>query len=151
MTDDHTSAFEVAVIPPNVTLVKMTHNIGTTGYDIPGEIVRYTLIVNNFDSRAIDKNTIFLTDPVPANTELIVTEPAVTVTNPAATGLTLNYIAINDSTDQVEFSTDGSDFSYQPTDGGSGTDSSVTHIRFVPTGSMSAASSFTVTFMVRIE
>lgn len=151
VTDDHTSAFEVAVIPPNVTLVKMTHNIGTTGYDIPGEIVRYTLIVNNFDSRAIDNNTIFLTDPVPANTELIVTEPAVTVTNPAATGLTLNYIAINDSTDQVEFSTDGSDFSYQPTDGGSGTDSSVTHIRFVPTGSMSVASSFTITFMVKIE
>ncbi len=138
-------------IPPNVTLVKMAQNIGTTGYDIPGEIVRYTLIVNNFDSRAIDNDTIILTDPVPANTDLVVTEPAVTVTNPATTGLTLNYITIDNNTDHVEFSTDGSDFSYQPTDGGTGIDSSVTHIRFVPTGSMNASSSFTVTFKVRIQ
>jgi uncharacterized repeat protein (TIGR01451 family) len=150
-TNDSDSVDITLVTPPDVTLVKMAQNIGSTGYDIPGEIVRYTLIVNNFDSRAIDSNTIILTDPIPANTVLVVSEPAVTVTNPAATGLILNYIAIDDNTDQVEFSTDGSDFSYQPTDGGSGTDSSATHIRFVPTGSMNASSSFTVTFMVRIQ
>ncbi len=137
--------------PPNVTLVKMAHNIGVTGYDIPGEIVRYTLIVNNFDTRAIDNNSITLSDPIPSNTELVVSEPAVTVTNPAATGLTLSYIAVDNNTDQVEFSTDGVDFSYQPTDGGSGTDSSVSHIRFVPNGAMNASSSFTVTFKVRIQ
>jgi uncharacterized repeat protein (TIGR01451 family) len=156
-TNDSDSVDFTVTSPPDVTLVKMTQNIGSTGYDIPGEIVRYTLIVTNFDSRSFNNDSIILSDPIPANTELVVADPAITVSNnTAVTGLTLTYVAIDDATDEVEFSTDGADFSYQPSDTGTGTDSSVTHIRFVPTGSMNGSSggtdpSFTVTFMVRIK
>jgi hypothetical protein len=97
-----------------------------------------------------------LADPIPANTTLVTVEPAVTISNPAATGLTFTYTAIDSTTDNVEFSSDGgATYSHQP-DPSSSTDSSVTHIRFRPTGVMNGASggtnpSFTVTFMVVID
>ena len=159
VTDDQTSSFNLPA-PPNVTLAKMLLNVGTSGYDIPGEIVQYTLIVTNADSRTLDNDSIYLIDQIPANTTLVaaetVADPAVTVSNSTAvTGLTLNYTAIDSSTDDVEFSQDGINFNYQPTADGVGIDDTVTHIRFHPTGAMKGTfgttSSFTVTFKVRID
>ncbi len=156
VSDDRIAAFSVYNPPGNVTLVKLKHNVGPTGYDIPGETVRYSLIVTNFDSRAIDSGSLELVDPIPANTALVAIDPVVTIANdPSVTGLTLTYSGLSVATDQVEFSTDGSDFSYQPVNSG-GIDPNVKYIRFVPTGSMNGASgssnpSFTATFKVRIQ
>jgi len=157
VSDDLSGVFSIYNPPGNVTLVKMKHNVGPTGYDIPGETVRYSLIVTNFDSRAIDSGSLELVDPIPANTALVAIDPVVTISNaPATTGLTLNYLGLTSATDQVEFSTDGSNFNYQPSNIVNGTDPNVTHIRFRPTGGMNGASggnnpSFTTTFKVMIK
>lgn len=147
------------VRPPDVTVLKSLTTLsdptgGGTPYSIPGALVRYSLVVGNFDTFALDNNSLVLTDPIPAGTSLVVTEPVVTiVNNPAATGLTMVYNHRGDLTDQVEFSSDGSNFAtYIPIDDGSGVAPAVTHLRIRPTGAfLGGGRTFTVSFTVRLQ
>lgn len=101
-------------------------------YAIPGSIVRYDLNVSN-PGISVDSNTLNLTDIYPSDVSLITTGAgAFAFTDgPFASGLTYNYGGPTDATDSVEFSIDGIDFSYTPT---APSDSTVTHVRFRPSG-----------------
>ena len=70
-------------------------------------------------------------------------------------GLTYSFITLDDLTDSLDFSIDGTDWSYAPTPVG-GIDSAVRHIRIRPTGSFSGASGgnnavFSIEFKVKIQ
>lgn len=126
-------------------------------YAIPGGVVQYTLTVTNTGLGSPDNNSIIITDPIPANTELVVTDPVVTISNVVAdTGLTISYVSPTDNSDDIYFSTDGADFTYQPTADANGADTSVTHIRVNPQGEFSTSDgstlpSFSLSFKVRIK
>ena len=161
--NDSASVDFTPIAYPNLTIIKTAATYsdpahGTTNpYDIPGAVVEYTLTVTNTGLGATDADSVKLVDPIPANTALVVTDPPVTISNvPATTGLTLTYTSLNDLTDHVEFSADGTDYTLIPTADGNGTDTSVNYIRFSPAGAFSASDgvtnpSFTVTFKVRLQ
>jgi len=101
-------------------------------YFIPGAIIRYNLAVEN-PGQSVDAGTVALTDIFPPDVSLMTSGTGafefVDGANPS--GLAFSYGGPSDMGDAVEFSTDGSDFSYTPA---SPFDSDVTHVRFSPTG-----------------
>lgn len=101
-------------------------------YAIPGAIVRYDLNVSNLGV-SVDANTLNLTDVFPQDVALVTSGTgAFTFTDGAfASGLSFNYNGGADMSDSVEFSIDGTDFTYVPT---APTDTDVTHVRFKPIG-----------------
>lgn len=101
-------------------------------YAIPGAIVRYDLNVSN-PGVSKDANTLNLTDIFPTDVALITSGTDVFDFTDGAfsSGLSCVYTGPADMTDCVEFSTDGTDFTYAPT---SPMDETVTHIRFNPAG-----------------
>ncbi len=67
-----------------------------------------------------------------------------------ASGLTYGFVSLSDATDDVEFSTNGTAWTYVPS--GSDTAPAVTHIRINPKGVFNANNAqFTVRFRVRIQ
>jgi len=103
-----------------------------SSYAIPGAIVRYDLNVNN-PGVSIDSNSLNLTDVFPSDVALSTSgSGAFNFTDGAfPSGLSFTYGGPSDLTDSVEFSTDGTDFTYVPT---TPSDDTVTHVRFQPTG-----------------
>lgn len=101
-------------------------------YAIPGAIVRYDLNVSN-PGISIDSNTLNLTDVYPDDVALITSGAgAFAFTDgPFPSGLGFTYGGPADLTDSVEFSIDGTDFTYVPS---TPTDIDVTHVRFQPSG-----------------
>ena len=129
---------------------------------IPGAEMLYTILVINSGSGTADD--INITDVIPANTDLILTD-----INPGAgpvafidgiapdlpSGLTYSYTSLADLADSLDFSIDGIDWTYPPNPV-SGIDNAVRHIRVKPTGSFSGASggnnaAFSIQFKVRIQ
>ncbi len=103
-----------------------------TNYYIPGAIMRYDLEVIN-PGQSVDSGTIALTDVFPPDVSLQVTGADVFAFNdgPVPSGLSLSYGGPSDMSDDVEFSINGTDFTYVPT---APFDADVTHVRFVPAG-----------------
>lgn len=103
-------------------------------YAIPGAIMRYDLNVSN-PGQPIDSSTLSLTDIFPADVALITSGAgAFTFTDGTIpSGLGFNYTTPSDMTDSVEFSVDGSDFTYVPN---TPIDINVTHVRFRPSGTL---------------
>lgn len=129
---------------------------------IPGAEALYSLSVTNTGQGTVDANGTFITDPVPANTELYVGDLGGAGSGPVAftngtptSNLTWTYTSLASTTDDVAFSNNGgSAFTYTPI--GSTYDPAVTHIRFNPKGKMAASiglgnPSFTLGFKVRIK
>lgn len=148
------------VAPPNVTVLKSTATVSdpangsSNPHNIPGAIVRYTVQVGNFDSVSLDAGSLVLTDQLPPGTSLVIAEPVVTIDNdPAATGLSIAYGNRGDLADQVEFSSDGSDFAtHVPADDGSGAAPATRYLRLRPSGAfLGGGQSFTLRFDVRLE
>ncbi len=132
--------------------------------NIPGAIVRYTLTVSNLGEGLVDANTLVISDPVPANTELFTgalsaLAPFTFANGTPSSGLGCAFIAINNLTDCIDFSNDnGATWSYTPS-ASVDYDPAVTHIRFKPTGVFNGASppaaapypSFTINISARIR
>ncbi len=126
---------------------------------IPGATVRYDLLVTNQSTALPDSDSVFVTDPLPPDTALVVADfdganpgPVAFTDGSPSSGLSYTFTSLPSTTDDIEFSTDGADFSYTPVDSGDGTDPAVTHIRVRPTGSFgtAAGASFTLQFKVRV-
>lgn len=164
--DAANNAASVVITPfviPNVTVVKLATTLSdpihdaADPYDIPGAILRYTLIVTNFSAFALDNDSVILTDPLPPEIALVTGEPVVSISNnPGTTGLTINYSNRSDLGDQVEFSTDGSNYNYQPIQDGNNTDPAVKYLRIRSKGIFKAAAGgvnpgFSINFNVRIK
>lgn len=152
------TAGEACPIGLNVTKTS-TDFSDTLGGDfaIPGATVTYEIGVSNTGQR-VDDTAINIRDTLPPETRLVVVGANAfeLVDGTPASGLTLNWGGAGDALDGVEFSIDGSDFSYTPTPLPDGTDPAITHVRFNPTGSLNPADNadqpaFTVRLQLVIE
>ena len=124
---------------------------------IPGAFVTYTIVASNPGTGAVDANTVFVFDAVPANTDLFVGDLGGAGSGPVAftaltSGLTYTFTSLASATDDVSFSSDGgATYSYAPTPNANGVDPAVTHIRINPKGTFNAASSCQLQLRVRVE
>ncbi len=122
---------------------------------IPGSFVEYSVTVTNTGAGVA--STVFITDPVPANTELFVATsggPPITFVNGVVvSGLSFTYPA------NATFSNiagGGAPYSYVPVANANGVDPLVTGMRLAPSGSLLGASatgnpSFTLRFQARVR
>ncbi|MBW1788482.1 MAG: DUF2341 domain-containing protein [Deltaproteobacteria bacterium] len=135
---------------------------------IPGGVMLYTITATNQGDGATDADTVFITDPIPANTVLFVgdidgpgpaTGPVLFTdgTPPNDSGLSYTFTSLDSLTDDVAFSNDGGGtYTYVPVPDAEGFDTNVTHMRITPKGTFNAASggdipTFEVKFKVRVE
>jgi uncharacterized repeat protein (TIGR01451 family) len=131
---------------------------------IPGAIVEYSLEPTNSGAGPADENTIVLTDAIPANTALVVSDigaagsgPVNFVNGATISGLSYSFDSLSSLNDGVSFSEDsGASFGYIPQPDGEGVDARITHIRVFTTGIFKAADSqgnpsFQVKFRVQLQ
>ncbi|WP_105102982.1 CshA/CshB family fibrillar adhesin-related protein [Microbulbifer pacificus] len=114
---------------------------------IPRAVIQYTLRLSNSGDGMPDENSLVLSDALPEQVELYVGDLGGTGSGPItftdgapASGLSWQFIALNSSSDHVEFSTDGIDWSYVPVPDSDGFDAAVRHIRLKPAGRMNGQS-----------
>ncbi len=132
--------------------------------EIPGAIERYLIQVTNTGQGTVDSDTMFISDPIPANMALRVIDydganpgPVAFVDGSPVSGLSYTFTSLGSSTDDVEFSNDGgSTWTYTPVDSGDGTDPAVTDIRVNPKGIFAGSSgggdpSFQVLFKAVVQ
>jgi hypothetical protein len=131
---------------------------------IPGAVEQYTIVVTNQGLGASDNNSIRLTDPIPTQGELVVTNiggpgsgPVLFTQGVPTSGLSYTFISLASAADSLEFSNNGgATWTYTPTANVNGTDPAVTNIRISPTGAFAAKSgptapSFTLQFRMRVR
>jgi hypothetical protein len=59
--------------------------------------------------------------------------------NPNESGLSFTFNSLTDNSDDLFFSTDGSDFTYEPVDSGDGYDPAIRYIRMAPVNALNNA------------
>ena len=131
---------------------------------IPGAVAAYTITVNNQGGRPADVDSTVITDTVPADSSLMVSDIGGAGSGPLnfsdgspASGLTYTFSSLASTTDDLEFSSDGgASFGYTPTPDGNGVDASVTDIRINPKGVFLPSSGagnpgFNIGFRVRVD
>lgn len=132
-------------IMPSITVLKSIApysdpiNLLVNPKFIPGAVGQFTIISSNAGGPA-DKDLTYITDPIPANTSLYVNDiggPGPVLFSQGATSSTLAYTfnALNDLTDDVDFSNDGgTTWTAVPVAGADGCDATITNIRINPKG-----------------
>ncbi len=130
---------------------------------IPGAVIEYAVTVTNTGFDFSDSTNFRITDPLPADTDLLLTDIAGAASGPvgftegipSGSGTTWSFGGLADQADSVAFSTDGSDYSYVPTADGQGVDTAVTHLLLMPQGAFQAnptqPPSATYTYRVMIQ
>ena len=135
----------ILAVTKSVVSVSDPINGSTNPFSIPGATVRYDIVVTNSGTGTVDADTLAITDAVPAGLVLRVADfdggtpgPIEFVDGTPASGLTYNFVSLDDLGDDVAFSADGGldNFEYEPTPDAAGLDSNVTHIRITPSGPM---------------
>lgn len=161
---DPASATFTVVGSPSLVLLKSVSvisdpvNGAINPKNIPGADVLYNLRLTNSGTGAVDANTTFITDAIPANTELFVGDlagagqgPIWFVDGSPTSTLTWNYISLSSMADDVDFSKDnGGSWTYVPTPP---YDPLVNRIRLNPKGTLVGGSSpyFELRFRVRMK
>lgn len=126
---------------------------------IPGAIVEYTITISNPTGSALDNDTVVITDAIPANASLIVSDIGAAGSGPVAftdgspaSGLGYAFASLGSTTDRLDFSNNnGAAWTFAPTAGSDGTNPNVTNLRVRMAGSQAAGTSFTLRFRVRIH
>ncbi len=158
------------LLPPQLLVTKVVStvedpvNMTTNPKAIPGSEVLYTLTVNNQGAGTVDNDAVVVTDAIPANSCMRVTDlggagsgPVVFQDGSPSSTLTYSFVSLGDATDDLEFSNDGgATYAYTPTPDGFGCDAAVTHIRVNPKGTFAAdtgagAPEFELTFRVLVN
>ncbi len=146
----------VEIVPvgsPNITVVKGLTTLedpvnGTTDPKaIPGATIRYLIVTTNTGSGQADTDSVFVTDPVPANMALRVIDYDGTTPGPVqfadgatSSGLSYRFVALDDPDDDIAFSDDGgATFDYEPAANADGVDPAVTTIRINPKGDLAGS------------
>jgi len=157
VSDSGSTAFGVALLP-SITVVKSALiesdpiNGSTNPKAIPGAVLIYSITVMNSGLGTADSSSIYITDPIPANTTMSVDTGSgnpvtFTCSTSPACGLTWNYATA------VKYSSQaggGAPYNYTP--GTSGFDPLVKGIWIEPAGVLNASGAyFTVQFRVRIN
>ncbi|MGD9841380.1 MAG: hypothetical protein AB7F79_01675 [Steroidobacteraceae bacterium] len=154
--------FTVTIPMPSLQVTKVSQLIsdpinGTTNPKrIPGSIVSYTVTVTNAGPGAVDASSLVITDPIPANTSLCVSNTGQCAVVQFANGSPASGLGYTSSNSTYSNTLGGgAPFTYAPTANADGVDSAVTGIRIAPTGSMlgngSGNTSFTISFRVRVN
>jgi len=146
-----TTYVPVFEVSKETTTLSDPANNNTNPKSIPGAIIEYAITVTNTGEGEADANTFNIDDEIPANTSLVVS------------GLSCgNAVQFTDGSPSsglacgtVEFSQDGTNYSYTPTPSGpNNTDSSVRYIRIKPSGTFNAGGSGSApnaTFRFQVE
>jgi uncharacterized repeat protein (TIGR01451 family) len=176
-TIDHSSDFLLLVsqVLPEINVSKTVevysdpiHGINSaTSFSkaFPGAILTYTVTAENIGEGVAQDDSIWISDSVPTNTYMLVTDydgvsgegPVKDETVSTTNGLTYTFIALDDDTDDIEFSNNGTDFNYSPTEDSEGLDKSITHFRINPKGIFQApaagesSNEFTIKFRVQLQ
>ena len=169
---NNSSSVNLTVVEPVLTVLKSAITISdpvngtTTPYNIPGAVILYSVQTTNTGLGTPDNNSVIVSDPIPANTELFVNDlggagsgPVLMIdgTAPVNSGLTYSFTSLGSTTDDIEFSNDsGTSWTYTPVADADGYDANVTNIRVNPKGVMRASNgtddpTFTLRFQVRVQ
>lgn len=149
---------------PSLTVLKSVQtfsdpfNNTTNPKAIPGAVILYNIMVTNSGVGAVDNNAMVITDAIPANTVMCVSNicsnPPMTFvcsTTPPC-GLTFNYASAVSYSNQPN---GVAPFNYTPTPDGNGYDASVTGVRINPSGILNGTGggnpSFNVYFKVKVN
>lgn len=134
----------------NLTVSKIsTGAVNPDGSDFraPGSTVSYLITVSNSGNAPPNADSVTVTDELPSNLALVLADLGGPGNGPVdfddgspSANLSCIFISFASSADCFSFSTDGSDFSYEPSDSGNGTDPNVRFIRAQPTGFMNGDS-----------
>ena len=161
----------VIEIPPDIIVLKSAQTIsnpvesGPNPKSIPGAIVLYTITVTNQGGGTADADTVIITDPVPANTELFVGDigglpagsPVAFIDGATPSGLSLSFDSLGSTTDDIEFSSVvGAPYNYTPLPDVDDYDAGVTDLRLLLKGTFAASDgtnhpSFRIMFKVRLQ
>ena len=159
------SSFHANLVPDIVVTkdsVSFADELGTD-FALPGATVEYLVTVANGGNSTADSDTLIVTEALPSEVDLIVTDFGLPGSGPIdfvqatpASGLTCTFGGFASTSDCFDFSTDGSDFTYEPSDSGDGTDPNVTHVRVAPTGFIlpdtgAGSPGFELRFRVKIQ
>ena len=139
------SGAPILSVTKSVVSVSDPVNGSSNPFSIPGATVRYDIVVTNSGAGNVDADTLAITDAVPAGVVLRVADfdgttpgPIEFVDGTPTSGLTYNFVSLDDLTDDVAFSANGGldNFEYEPVPDALGLDPNVTHIRITPSGPM---------------
>lgn len=151
-----------ALLEPAMSITK-THVSFTDpqggGFALPGATVEYLISVQNAGNAPPNYDSVIITEALPPSMSFVVADfggpgsgPLQYQDGTPGAGLAFSFGSLGDSGDSVEFSTDGVNFGYVPTDSGDGTDPAVTHIRVTPAGFMAAdTGSGPTSFEIRLK
>ena len=143
-----------------------TNSASSYAKAFPGAILTYTVTAQNTGEGTALDDSIWISDAVPDNTYMIVTDyddvngrgPVIDTTAGTLNGLTYEFIALNSTSDDIEFSnSEGANFNYSPTEDSEGLDKNVTHFRINPKGIFQAPAAgetskqFTIKFRVQLQ
>ena len=143
--DVNPSGGPILGVTKSVISVSDPVNGSTNPFSIPGATVRYDIVVTNSGNGTVDADSLSITDAVPAGLVLRVADfdgstsgPVEFVDGTPSSGLTYNFVSLDDLGDDVAFSANGGldNFEYEPIPDAAGLDPNVTHIRITPSGSM---------------
>lgn len=109
---------------------------------LPGAVMLYAIRLSNAGPGMADQDSLVVTDTVPAQTALRVSDFDASTAGPVSfidgappSGLSYSFVSLGSTSDDVEFSDDGgATFDYTPAAGPDGADPAVTHIRIRPKG-----------------
>jgi len=124
-----------------------------TNFALPDSVVTYDIQVSN-EGQRIDNGAVIIDDILPVEGRLVVAGANAfeLIDGPTASGVSFSWIDAASATDDVFFSTDGTDFSYLPTPDAQGADDAVTHVRIIPSGSLNPTVSGSVpAFTIRLQ
>ncbi len=169
-TGSPASATLTVVVLPNIVALKFVTvqsdpvNGTVNPKAIPGAAMLYTVTTTNQGGGAADADSVVVTDPVPANTELFVNDlggagsgPVLFSNGATPSGLSYSFINLGSGADNIAFSSDsGATWTYTPVPDGNGYDANVTNIRVSPSGAFNGAAgpnqpSFNLQFQVRVK
>ena len=175
---DHTSQslLKIAASLPEINVSKTvevysdpihgTNSATSYAKAFPGAILTYTVTAENIGEGVAQDDSIWISDSVPANTYMFVTDydgvsgqgPILDETANTSNGLTYTFNALDDDDDDIQFSNNnGADFNYGPTEDSEGLDKSITHFRINPKGIFQAPAAgetskqFTIKFRVQLQ
>lgn len=109
---------------------------------IPGALMTYIITVLNTGSGPVDSGTMVITDPIPPNAAMFVSDingagsgPVLFTQGSTTSGLSYTFAALGSGADDLDFSNDGgATWNYVPTPGADGCDALVTNLRVNPKG-----------------
>lgn len=134
---------------PAIAMTKKSTPVTSTlgAYALPGNDVIYELTVTNSGGSPVDASTIVLADMLPAN--VIFRNSAYDTTTTTNYSFSANSSGVALAAARVTYSNNnGSSYAYTPA---SGYDTAVDAVRYSPTGTMAANSSFSVRFKAQVK